>query len=350
MAYIRRLPSGKWQATVRMADGSRSTRSDPLRRVVARWATDAEAAIRRGEWADPRDGRMTVGEWYVAWSRLRDIEVATRARDGSHWRQHVGPRWADVRLRSVTPMDVEAWIVDMRQRRVGATTVHQSTRLLRHMMTDAVRHRMVVTDPTVGVSIPRPPKHVDRFLSFPEFDALHQALSERPATGARDACMASLMAMCGLRFEEVAGLHSHRIDRDRLQLLVVEVLRRDGTIKAFPKSHAGQRAVPVPAAVMGELAQVMAPSGRVFNGVGYVNWRRRVFAPAVLRAGLAAPLPTIHDLRHSYGSWLADAGVPPHEIAALMGHSSLRATERYLHASEVRMSRARAALNRPSAS
>src|SRR5574340_1100919 len=38
------------------------------------------------------------------------------------------------------------------------------------------------------------------------------------------------------------------------------------------------------------------------------------------------PQPTPHDLRHSFGSWLAEAGVPPHEIQALMGHSTLRAT------------------------
>ena len=62
---------------------------------------------------------------------------------------------------------------------------------------------------------------------------------------------------------------------------------------------------------------------------------------------LADPQPTPHDLRHSFGSWLAEAGVPPHEIQTHMGHSTLRATERYLHSGDGRFARALTALNVP---
>ena len=75
-----------------------------------------------------------------------------------------------------------------------------------------------------------------------------------------------------------------------------------------------------------------------------VRQHQRLWGPAVRAAELAAPLPTPQDYRHSYGSWLADTGVPPHEIKVLMGYSSLRAVERYIHASEARMDRARDAL------
>jgi integrase len=83
------------------------------------------------------------------------------------------------------------------------------------------------------------------------------------------------------------------------------------------------------------------PSG---GPLRYDNWLKRVWNPAVAAAGLATPLPTPHDCRHSYGTWLADNGVAPHEIAALLGHESLRSVERHLHATEQRMERARDAL------
>ena len=38
-----------------------------------------------------------------------------------------------------------------------------------------------------------------------------------------------------------------------------------------------------------------------------------------------------HDLRHTCGSWLAQAGVPAAHIAAVLGHSTVRMTERYAH-------------------
>ena len=61
----------------------------------------------------------------------------------------------------------------------------------------------------------------------------------------------------------------------------------------------------------------------------YFNWRRRTWRPA---ARVLKPRPRFHDLRHTYGTRLADAGVPRHEIAELMGHADEKTTARYIHA------------------
>src|ERR1700712_3597805 len=103
---------------------------------------------------------------------------------------------------------------------------------------------------------------------------------------------------------------------------------------------AGQRVVPLTDERVDELGFHLGarpPGGLVFEGLVCANWRHRVWAPAIKAAGRLDPQPTPHDCRHSYGSWLADEGVPTQEIAALMGHSSLRAVERYIHASEGRL-------------
>lgn len=324
---------------MRLPDGRRRTRTDPLKAVVKRWAEDAESAVRRGEWADPQDGRITLGEWYTRWSATRDIERATIARDASHWRAHVEPRWGSVRLMAVTAWDVEAWLASMSKAGVGATTRAQSFRLLRHMLSDAARHKVIGTDPTATVRAPSIPRHVDRFLTEAEFERLY---AEMPTD--QDRALVALMALAGLRWGEASGLHGHRVTLDSATpcLMVVEVQRRDGTVKGRPKSDAGQRLVPVVPRLAEALRPVMRP-GRLFD-VDYTNWRRRVFVPAVQRAQLAAPIPTPHDLRHTFGSWLSDRGVPPTEIMVTMGHSSLRATERYMHAGPGRLGRVMAAL------
>ena len=54
MSYIRKLPSGKWQATVRGPDGRKHTKSDPLKKVVTKWATDQESKFNQGDVRNPR--------------------------------------------------------------------------------------------------------------------------------------------------------------------------------------------------------------------------------------------------------------------------------------------------------
>ncbi len=59
------------------------------------------------------------------------------------------------------------------------------------------------------------------------------------------------------------------------------------------------------------------------------NFNRRVFVPALRRAGI--PDFRFHDLRHAFASRLAVRGVDLYTIARLMGHHSIRMTERYAH-------------------
>jgi len=39
----------------------------------------------------------------------------------------------------------------------------------------------------------------------------------------------------------------------------------------------------------------------------------------------------IHTLRHTFASWLVQRGTPLYTVSKLMGHSSIKMTERYAH-------------------
>ena len=64
---------------------------------------------------------------------------------------------------------------------------------------------------------------------------------------------------------------------------------------------------------------------------------------------LTEPAPKVfifhfHDLRHTFASRLADAGVDAFTITELMGHSTLEMTKRYTHVTDERKRNAVAAL------
>src|SRR5262245_53342666 len=95
MPYVRQLPSGLWAATVRVP-GDRITQTDRLKGRIEKWAASLEEDVRRGDWIDPRAGKLTVAECWDRWGEKRRLEKASKARDRSHWRNHVEPRWGRI--------------------------------------------------------------------------------------------------------------------------------------------------------------------------------------------------------------------------------------------------------------
>jgi len=337
-------PRGKWQATVRHPSGQRFSHSDPLKVVVTQWALDTEAAMRRGDFIDPAAGKMTLSDWWVKWSSTRGVEVATVDKNLSWWRNHIEPAFGSWPLSSIHSWDVKEWVAKLRAKKVGPTTVASSLRLLTQILSEAAVHKLLASNPAALVSAPTPPKHVDRFLSRAEAEQLLEQFA------AADRAFVEVLLYCGLRFQEAAGLRRFRVDLLRKRLQVARVQPRKGAEKK-PKSDAGTRPVPLTDELVVHLSQLIpAPDdGLVFTSptgerLRYDNWLRRTWYPALKGAGLADPQPTPHDLRHTYGSWLGEAGVPPAQIAALMGHATLRSVERYIHATEARFDQAREAL------
>lgn len=353
MASYRRLKSGKWEATVWLPGRQRRYRTDRLKSVVQAWAEQLEADIRQGDWIDPRAGEVTIGELWPRVRSTRSLELASRKRDDSHWRNHVEPVWRRTPLGAILRPDVRAWVAQMQRNGTGAATVEGALGVLRAVLEYAVDARMIRDNPARGVRAPRRDAHQDRVLHDDEDDTLLRAV-DQVTSGPEGRLLIELMLYAGLRWEEAAALRRERV-RLRDQLIDVgPVVQRDGSIREYPKTKAGQRLVPVPDHLLPLLRErVMAvPSGglvvtaRRGGVVLYTNWRRRVWVPSVRVAELDPPAPTPHDLRHTYGTRLGEAGVPVHEIMALMGHDILASAQRYLHAAPDRFGRARAAVAR----
>ena len=84
-----------------------------------------------------------------------------------------------------------------------------------------------------------------------------------------------------------------------------------------------------------ELNQYRGNAEYVFTnpdtGTRYADVKKS-FSAACREAGITNF--TFHDLRHTFGTRLADAGVDVVKIKELMGHASIVTTMRYIHATD----------------
>jgi integrase len=362
--YLRKLPSGRWQATVKH-NGRRQTASRHTRAAAKAWATQLEDdlanGIERGPAADP----VLVGEWLDRWMNARVAEPTTLATNRGQLRKHVRPAWDTVPLAEVRTLAVQSWVRRLERDGVGPATIHASFALLSAALGAAVIEGLLPANPCDRVKLPTVPRGRERFYTREEVDQVAAEVDERYRA------VVLMLAYTGLRWGELVGLHmvnlhmlTRRVD---VRQTITEV---DGhfAAKAYPKQAASHRSVGLPRHLVEEVAAHLAAfpprpcglvhprrekcSGLVFTGppgwrapVSRHAFRQDVWVPAL--AAAKVPSGRVHDLRHTFASWLVQDGVPLAVVQRLLGHASIRTTERYAHLAPEHSLAAVASLERP---
>jgi integrase len=199
----------------------------------------------------------------------------------------------------------------------------------------APQRHWAASNPCEGVELPAVPERTEiRFLTLEELDA---AIAHVPKGiyQAIDRAMILTAAMTGLRKGELVALRWRDIDWTAARIRVRQnyVRREFGT----PKSKRSTRSVPMADEVGGELERLFKASDHqgdddlVFTLTGEplpkANITRR-FRKALKLAGLDDS-HRFHDLRHTFGTRMAAAGVPVRTLQEWMGHRDLTTTQIY---------------------
>ncbi|MFI7174840.1 tyrosine-type recombinase/integrase [Streptomyces spororaveus] len=344
MPYLRRLPSGNWQATVRNHAGKRFSATFPLRSHARDWGLDQEAKLRRGAYPNPGAGKIKFAEWRELWWEARLVEPHTQRGDASCIRTHITPYWSDREVRAISRLDVQSWVRKLVVDGKGPSAVRRAYNLLSSIMRAAVDEDLIAVTPCRRIDLPPEPVKPPQWFTVEQAQAILDELDQPWQT------MVLLAFYTGLRWGELAGLHGHRIDWQRSRLFVVEVNTKSG-IKEYPKSSKSCREVPIPEHVLDALARHM--HGRDRDGVVFTtvtkgrsgrllddgNWRAQIWWPTVKRARYAKPSGAIgqvphyppHSTRHTCASWLVQKGVSLYDVQHLLGHESYQTTQRYAH-------------------
>jgi integrase len=334
-------------------DGRRvKRRIGPKRTGAAKGLTKAQAELQLRNLmhsetpALARQDRLTLAE--AARLYERHLESTGKPRSGqkrkrttlaaveSAFRVWLDPHLGDRALDSVTAADVENLKAAMEDADLGPKSIRNYMGTLSALYRFAIHPKRgwARANPVDEIELPALEQSDEiRHLSVQEVEALASA-AVKGEYQALDLALYLTAAMTGLRQGELLALRWSDVDWGAQRIRV----RRSYVLGAFdtPKSRRGSRSVPMSKRVARELdrwhqtTQHGGEKALVFAepATGEVL-RRRALMRRYHRALKAAQLDEshrFHDLRHTFGTRMASAGVDMRRLQVMMGHRDLKTT------------------------
>jgi integrase/recombinase XerC len=249
------------------------------------------------------------------------------------WLRHEGqPRDP----RAIDPLVIRGFLAELARRGVKRSTIARKVSALRSFWSWMGREEIVDDNPARDVATPRLERKLPRFLDQGDVGRLLDSVQAADFAGARDRAILELLYATGMRVSELTGLVVHDLHPSDNEMRVMGKGRQERWV------YFGTRAR---AAVDAWLtARQRRRTPRVSDAL-FVNARggpltdrsvRRVVDRRVREAALKQKISP-HGLRHSFATHLLDHGADLRAIQELLGHASLKTTQRYTHVSTEQM-------------
>lgn len=260
--------------------------------------------------------------------------------DDSMMRNHLLSKLGHEHMGSLTPSDVAVFVEQMKSEGYAPGTCNRALVLLRYGYTLAVRWKLpgVESNPVKEVKNLSDDNKIERFLTAEQTSRLLAAVRESEMLP----YIVMFLLYTGARKREVLDAKWADVDWARKSWRIPKT--KSGKIRHIPLSS-GALQLLESLKRLATMAGGMNSAGRgdlacqhIFanpqTGLPYVSFYYSWDAARV-RAGL--PDLRVHDLRHSFASFLVNAGRSLYEVQELLGHADIRTTSRYAHLSRERL-------------
>ena len=296
-----------------------------------------------------RTGKYTVGQWMDEWF---EAYAKVKVRPSSHQtykgyiENHIKPNIGDIPIEKLTSLQLQKFYrllltegriprieSEKQPKGLSAKTVRNINQVISSAMDMAVRHKLILTNPTEGCELPKVEHREMKTLPAEQLGAF---LREAKESGVYELYYMELAT--GLRRGELLGLKWEDVD---LQNGIIHVRRQvarvDGEVKELPlKTKNSYRNISISQDAVAMLTEMEAhrssdyvfPSstGGPISPDSVNNMLHRVLK----RAGL--PSIRFHDLRHTFATLALQNGVDIKTVSGMLGHFSAGFTlDTYAH-------------------
>ena len=339
-----------WVVDYQDQTGTRRLKTFKTKKSADSWAATTLFQVKEGTHT-PESASITVAEAAEDW--IRGVELEGRERSTieqyrSHIDLHINPIVGNVRLAKLTAPGMR----DVRDKLLGGLSRPMAKKVLasiKGIIKDAQLRGHVSQNVAQGVKIKMEKRHQRKIKVGADLPTKSEVREILANVDDRWRPILITAIFTGLRASELRGLAWDDVDFKAKEINVRQRADRYNEIGS-PKSHAGERAVPLSPMVVNSLKEwkLACPKGDlglVFpSGAGKIevlpNIQRRGFGAAQERCGLVVdtgrkdedgepimrPKYSMHSLRHFCASWLIEQGFPPKRLQTILGHSSIQMT------------------------
>lgn len=168
------------------------------------------------------------------------------------------------------------------------------------------------------------------WLEALEVQALLALPNEGTLTGKRDRALLALAVGTGLRRQELASLEWSQITKRRRKYFVENVIGKGNKTRSVPIQRFAVKPLLAWQKASGKAGHVFKRI-RKNDNLQAVGLSSQAIRNVVVSYGERLDIELApHDLRRTFAALLYDADVPIREIQKLLGHASIKTTERYL--------------------
>lgn len=316
-----------WWIDFKDQAGRRHRRKVAPNKRIAKEVLDATLGnvARRVHLGVIEDSQISFADFAKVWREriFPTLKPRTQERWGGILGKHLIPAFPGA-LRAVTAAQAEAYVRRRIQDGAEPSTMNRETTVLKHMMRRAVVWEYLSRNPFLdaqggllaGLKALREPPGRTRFLNPDEIDRLLQACEPIPYLRP----FVTVALNTGMRRNEILSLTRKSIDWANRTALIDDT--KNGEARHVYLNNAALEALKALPPRIGD--------ARLFP------LNQNQVSIAVMRAARRAGIEDcrLHDLRHTFASYQAMAGVQGRGLQALLGHKDARMTMRYSHLSD----------------
>lgn len=281
--------------------------------------------------ADPRaeaKARKSVPTYSVFFleSYLPHVKPRKRSwdRDEELFRLRIEKVFGHRRLDQITRQQIQAFHTALSAEGLSAASANHHIKLLKHSLNLAVDWGMLESNPARRVPMLHEDNKIENYLDDAQLERLLNVL--RSDENVAVCQIALFLLSTGCRLNEALSAKWTDVDIEN------QVLR----IRASNSKSKKVRSIP-----LNESALSVLESLHTETDFEYLFVNRRTGKPYVaiakvwdrLRKKAGLPHLRLHDLRHSFASFLVNAGRTLYEVQQILGHSDAKVTQRYAHLS-----------------